>query len=57
MKRDDIENAAVNFDSRLVAYRAFIAGAEWVIHKLLSRTSENVIKELDEYIRHENRRN
>lgn len=29
MKREDIKEAAVNYDSRLVAFRAFMKGAEW----------------------------
>lgn len=34
MKREDVEKAAVNYDSRLVAFRAFIDGAEWRINNV-----------------------
>ena len=34
MTREDIEKAAINNDSRLVAFRAFIAGAEWRINSV-----------------------
>lgn len=34
MKREDIEKAAVNYDSRLVAFRAFMKGAEWRINSV-----------------------
>ena len=31
MKNEDIEKAAVNYDSRVVPFRAFVAGAQWRI--------------------------
>lgn len=34
MIREDIEKAAVNYDSRAVAFRAFKAGAEWRINSV-----------------------
>lgn len=34
MKREDIEKEAINYDSRLVAFRAFIKGAEWRINSV-----------------------
>lgn len=34
MKREDIKEAAVNYDSRLVAFRAFMKGAEWRINSV-----------------------
>lgn len=40
MKREDVEKAAVNYDSRLVAFRAFIDGAEWRINSVWHEGSE-----------------
>ena len=40
MKREDIEKAAINNDSRLVAFRAFIAGAEWRINSVWHDATE-----------------
>lgn len=40
MTREDIEKAAVNYDSRLVAFRAFIAGAEWRINSVWHDAAE-----------------
>lgn len=34
MKREDVEKAAVNYDSRLVVFRAFIDGAKWRINSV-----------------------
>ncbi len=34
MKREDIEKAAINNDSRLVAFRAFLKGAYWRINSV-----------------------
>lgn len=34
MKREDIKEAAVNYDSRLVAFRAFLKGADWRINSV-----------------------
>lgn len=34
MKKEDIEKAAINYDSRLVAFRAFMKGAEWRINSV-----------------------
>ena len=34
MNREDIKEAAVNYDSRLVAFRAFMKGAEWRINSV-----------------------
>lgn len=32
MKTEDIQKAAINYDSRLVAFRAFMEGAKWRIN-------------------------
>lgn len=40
MKREDIEKAAVNYDSRVVAFRAFKNGAEWRINSVWHDASE-----------------
>lgn len=48
MKIEDIEKAAVNYDSRAVPFRAFVAGAEWRINSVW----HDVDKELPEYNRH-----
>lgn len=48
MKREDIKEAAVNYDSRLVAFRAFMKGADWRINSVW----HDVDKELPEYNRH-----
>ena len=53
MTREDIEKAAINNDSRLVAFRAFIAGAEWRINSVWHSASEKPItnkKALVKYI-------
>lgn len=34
MKKEYIEKAAINYDSRLVAFRAFMKGAEWRINSV-----------------------
>ena len=34
MNREDIKEAAVNYDSRLVAFRAFLKGADWRINSV-----------------------
>lgn len=34
MKKEDIEKEAINYDSRLVAFRAFMKGAEWRINSV-----------------------
>lgn len=34
MKKEDIEKAAVNYDSRAVAFSAFKAGADWRINSV-----------------------
>ena len=48
MEREDIKEAAVNYDSRLVAFRAFMKGADWRINSVW----HDVDKELPEYNRH-----
>lgn len=48
MKIEDIEKAAVNYDSRAVPFRAFVAGDEWRINSVW----HDVDKELPEYNRH-----
>ena len=40
MKIEDIEKAAVNYDSRAVPFRAFVAGAEWRINSVWHDASE-----------------
>lgn len=40
MKREDIKEAAVNYDSRLVAFRAFLKGADWRINSVWHDVSE-----------------
>ena len=40
MKREDIKEAAVNYDSRLIAFRAFMKGAEWRINSVWHEGSE-----------------
>lgn len=40
MKREDIKEAAVNYDSRLVAFRAFMKGAEWRINSVWHDANE-----------------
>lgn len=40
MKREDVEKAAVNYDSRLVAFRAFMKGAEWRINSVWHDATE-----------------
>lgn len=40
MKKEDIEKAAVNYDSRVIAFRAFKAGAEWRINSVWHDASE-----------------
>ena len=40
MTREDIEKAAVNYDSRAVAFRAYVAGAEWRINSVWHDASE-----------------
>lgn len=34
MKREDIKEAAVNYDPRLVVFKAFIKGADWRINSV-----------------------
>lgn len=34
MTKEDIKKAAVNYDSRAVAFRAYVAGAEWRINSV-----------------------
>ena len=34
MDKENIKEAAINYDSRFVAYRAFIKGAEWRINSV-----------------------
>lgn len=34
MDKEDIEKAAINYDSRLVAFRAFMKGADWRINSV-----------------------
>lgn len=48
MNREDIKEAAVNYDSRLVAFRAFMKGADWRINSVW----HDVDNELPEYNRH-----
>ena len=40
MKTEDIEKAAINYDSRLVAFRAFMEGAKWRINTVWHDASE-----------------
>lgn len=40
MKKEIIECAAVNYDSRAIAFRAYIAGAEWRISVIWNDASE-----------------
>lgn len=40
MKKEDIEKAAVNHDSRMVAFSAFIKGAEWRINSVWHKVDE-----------------
>lgn len=40
MKRKDIEKAAINNDSRLVAFRAFLKGAYWRINSVWHDATE-----------------
>lgn len=40
MKREDIKEAAVNYDSRLIAFRAFIKGADWRINSVWHDVNE-----------------
>lgn len=40
MTREDIKEAAVNYDSRLVAFRAFMEGAEWRINSVWHNASK-----------------
>lgn len=49
MKREDIENAAINYDSRLVAFRAFMKGADWRINTAWHDANE-IPKKNDSYI-------
>ena len=34
MKKEDIEKSAMNYDSRAIAFRAFVKGAEWRINSV-----------------------
>lgn len=40
MKKEDIKEAAVNYDSRLVAFRAFMKGADWRINSVWHDVNE-----------------
>lgn len=40
MKNEDIEKAAVNYDSRAVTFRAFVAGAQWRINTVWHDSNE-----------------
>ena len=40
MRREDIKEAAINYDSRLVAFRAFMKGAEWRINSVWHDANE-----------------
>lgn len=40
MKREDIKEAAVNYDSRLIAFRAFMKGADWRINSVWHDVNE-----------------
>lgn len=40
MKKEIIECAAVNYDPRAIAFRAYVAGAEWRISVIWYDTSE-----------------
>lgn len=40
MKNEDIEKAAVNYDSRAVTFRAFVAGAQWRINTVWRDSNE-----------------
>lgn len=41
MKNEDIEKAAVNYDSRAVPFRAFVAGAQWRINTVVTLNNES----------------
>ena len=52
MKREDIKEAAVNYDSRLVAFRAFMKGADWRINSVWHDANEE--PKYDEFFLYEN---
>ena len=52
MKREDIKEAAVNYDSRLVAFRAFMKGADWRINGVWHDANEE--PKYDEFFLYEN---
>lgn len=41
MTNKDIEKAAINYDSRLVAFRSFMKGAEWRINSVWHDVEES----------------
>ena len=52
MKREDIKEAAVNYDSRLIAFRAFMKGADWRINSVWHDANEE--PKYDEFFLYEN---
>lgn len=46
MKKEIIECAAVNYDSRAIAFRAYVAGAEWALVSfgMMRVKSQRIIK-------------
>ena len=52
MDEENIKESAINYDSRLVAYKAFIKGAEWRINSVWHDAKEE--PKYDEYFLYEN---
>lgn len=52
MKREDIKEATVNYDSRLIAFRAFMKGADWRINSVWHDANEE--PKYDEFFLYEN---
>lgn len=49
MKKEDIEKAAVNYDSRAVVFRAFKEGVEWFRRSLFHKTKDEVPQPIGDY--------
>lgn len=49
MKKEDIEKAAVNYDSRAVVFRAFKEGVEWFRKSLFHKTKDEVPQPIGDY--------
>lgn len=47
MKKEIIECAAVNYDSRAIAFRAYVAGAEWRINSVWNEPTIEAIRDED----------